>query len=321
MGVFTQVTVEELTEFLEDYDLGALHNFKGIAEGVQNSNFLIQTDKGQYILTLYEKLVEAQDLPFFLGLMEHLAQHGINCPLPIKNKQGTALNRLANRDAVIVSFLEGLSISKITPDYCAQIGKGLAQLHKASEGFTITRANGMLFEGWQSLFEDSKGQISTIHEDLEMLIRDELLFLKQHWPTDLPQGIIHADLFPDNAFFLEGKLSGLIDFYFACNDLLAYDLMICLNAWCFEADGAFNVTKGRALLKGYQSIRPLTAQEQESLPILCRGGAMRFLLTRIYDLLHTPEDAMVTTKDPKEYMKKLRFHQSVKNSAEYGLGL
>ncbi len=321
MGVFTQVTVEELTEFLAGYNLGTLHNFKGIAEGVQNSNFLIQTDKGQYILTLYEKLVEAQDLPFFLGLMEHLAQNGINCPLPIKNKKGVALNRLAGRDAVIVSFLEGLSISKITPGFCRQIGKGLAQLHKAGEGFSLSRKNGMLFEGWDDLFADSKGKIDPIADGLESLITEELAFLKSNWPKNLPEGIIHADLFPDNVFFLDNQLSGLIDFYFACNDMLAYDLMICLNAWCFETDGSFNVTKGRALLKGYQSVRRLTAQELESLPVLARGAAIRFLLTRIYDLLHTPEDAMVTTKDPKEYIRKLRFHQSVSNTEEYGLGI
>ncbi len=319
MGVFTQVTVEELNSFLEAYDLGVLHNFKGIAEGVQNSNFLIQTNKGQYILTLYEQLVDAEDLPFFLGLMEHLATHQINCPLPIKNKEGIALNRLAGKDAVIVSFLEGLSISQIMPNHCSQLGAALARLHLAGQDFSLTRENDMLFDGWNRLFEGSQGHINDIAEGLEILISDELAFLTQNWPKDLPKGIIHADLFPDNVFFLEGELSGLIDFYFACNDILAYDIAICLNAWCFENDGSYNTTKGRALLRGYQTVRPLSGEELNSLPILSRGGAMRFLLTRTYDLLHTPKDAMVTTKDPKEYVRKLRFHQSITHIGEYGL--
>ncbi len=250
MAVYTDVGDAELEEFLKAYDLGAMLSFKGIAEGVENSNFLLRTEAGTFILTLYEKRVAEADLPFFLGLMEHLAGRGINCPLPIRGRDGQALRRVAGRPAVIVSFLEGLWVRRPQASHCAALGRALAAMHDAGRDFPLTRTNALSLEGWRGLAEMSRERADTVEPGLAAFIAVELAFLESHWPKDLPEGVIHADLFPDNVFFLKDKLSGLIDFYFACNDLLAYDLAICLNAWCFEADRTFNVTKGRALIQG-----------------------------------------------------------------------
>ncbi len=318
MAVYTQIADDDLRTFLADYDVGELHSYKGIAEGVQNTNYLVRTSQSQFILTLYEKLVEEEDLPFYLGLMEHLAKHDISCPLPVHDKHGEVLKTLAGRPAVIVTFLDGFSVARPKRQHCAQLGTALADMHLAGDDFTISRANNLAVDGWHDLFEKSGRAMDEIHPGLFDIIEKELSFLRQNWPQDLPTGIIHADLFPDNVFFLDDHLSGLIDFYFACNDFLAYDLAICLNAWCFEPDGGYNVTRGKALLDGYQKIRPLAPAELEALPLLARGAALRFLLTRIYDWLHTPEDALVGRHDPLEYLRKLRFHQQIKNVNEYG---
>ncbi|MCZ7940239.1 homoserine kinase [Agrobacterium salinitolerans] len=319
MAVYTDITEDDLRNFLTQYDVGSLTSYKGIAEGVENSNFLLHTTKDPLILTLYEKRVEKSDLPFFLGLMQHLAAKGLSCPLPLPRKDGELLGELSGRPAALISFLEGMWLRKPEAKHCREVGKALAAMHLAGEGFEIKRPNALSVEGWKVLWDKSEARADEVEKGLKDEIRPEIDYLAAHWPKDLPAGVIHADLFQDNVFFLGDELSGLIDFYFACNDLLAYDVSICLNAWCFEKDGAYNVTKGKALLEGYRSVRPLSEAELEALPLLARGSALRFFLTRLYDWLTTPEGALVVKKDPLEYLRKLRFHRSIATVAEYGL--
>jgi homoserine kinase type II len=318
MAVYTDVTTDDLSVFLSGYDIGELRAYKGIAEGVENSNFLVHTERGNFILTLYEKRVAEGDLPFFIALMEHLAARSINCPQPVKNKSGGMLGRLAGRPAAIVTFLEGLWIRRPSASHCAAVGEALAGLHLAGRDFKMRRANGLALAAWRPLFEQARARGDSVKPGLCDEIARELDFLERSWPRGLPDGVIHADLFPDNVFFLGDKLSGLIDFYFACTDTLAYDVVVCLNAWCFEVDHSYNVTKGRALLKAYSQVRPLTAEETAALPVLARGAAMRFLLTRLVDWLAVPDGALVRPKDPLEYHRKLRFHQSVTSTRDYG---
>ena len=319
MAVYTDVTAEDLSQFLAGYAIGDLLAYKGIAEGVENSNFLLHASAGNFILTLYEKRVAEQDLPFFLALMEHLAARGITCPQPVKNRQGGMLGRVAGRPAAVVTFLDGVWIRRPSPGHCAALGEALAQLHRAGQDFPMQRANALALASWRPLYEHAKGRGDSVRPGLCDEIARELGALEKNWPSDLPEGVIHADLFPDNVFFLGDRLSGLIDFYFACTDTLAYDVAICLNAWCFEADHSYNVTKGRALLKAYEKVRALTEPERAALPVLARGAAMRFLLTRLVDWLAVPDGALVKPKDPLEYYRKLRFHQSVKSVSDYGI--
>jgi homoserine kinase type II len=318
MAVYTDVAAEELQHFLAGYDIGDLLAYKGIAEGVENSNFLLHTSRGYFILTLYEKRVAAGDLPFFIGLMEHLAARGLTCPQPVKNRTGEALGELAKRPAAIVTFLDGMWIRRPTAAHCSALGAGLAQLHLAGADFPLSRRNALSVEGWRPLYERAAARCDSVQSGLGRAIADELALLESRWPRTLPQGVIHADLFPDNVFFLRDRLSGLIDFYFACTDTLAYDVAVCLNAWCFEPDHSFNVTKGRALLQAYEKARPLDADECQALPVLCRGAALRFLLTRLVDWLEVPAQALVRPKDPLEYYRKLRFHQTVSSARDYG---
>jgi len=319
MAVYTEVSDDELASFIASYGLGELLSFKGIAEGVENTNYIVHTTKGPFILTIYEKRVEVADLPFYLGLMEHLAEHGVTCPTPVRNTEGKNLSELAGRPAALVTFLEGFWVRRPTAAHCTCVGRALAEMHLGGEGFALRRANALGLSGWRPLYERFAAQADEIVPDLSALVEGELDFLEAKWPQSLPEGVIHADLFPDNVFFIGDRLSGLIDFYFACNDALAYDLAVCLNAWCFEKDNAFNLTKGQALLRGYESVRPLTAAERAAMPTLARGAAMRFLLTRAYDWLNTPKDALVSPKNPMEYVRRLRFHQSVRSIADYGL--
>jgi homoserine kinase type II len=320
MAVYTDVAADELAEFLSSYDLGGLLSYKGIAEGVENSNFLLRTARGSFILTLYEKRVEKNDLPFFLGLMTHLAANGINCPQPVKNKDGEALGSLCGRPAAIITFLEGIWPRKPNPVHCAGVGQALARMHLAGGSFAMSRANALSVSGWRPLFELAASRADSVQAGLRELIARELDHLESGvWPKHLPQGVIHADLFPDNVFFLGEELSGIIDFTFACNDMLAYDVAICLNAWCFEADHSFNVTKARAFLSAYGRERKLSAAEEAALPLLARGSALRFLLTRLVDWLNVPPGALVRPKDPLEYARKLRFHQGVASVRDYGV--
>src|SRR6516164_2017014 len=286
MAVYTDVSDDDLRAFAALYDMGEVLSCKGIAEGVENSNFLLTTERGNFILTLYERRVAPTDLPFFIALMEHLARHGVACPTPVPGRDGIALRELCGRPAAIVTFLAGMWPRRILPFHCAALGRALAELHRAGASFRMTRANDLAVAGWRSLFESCRTR---------------------------------AALFPDNVFFRDHELSGLIDFYFACTDFLAYDLAICLNAWCFEADGSFNVTKARLLLDGYRRERPLGPGELAALPVLARGSALRFLLTRLFDWLNPPAGALVRPKDPLEYLRKLRFHRAITDPGGYGL--
>jgi homoserine kinase type II len=319
MAVYTEVPDDQLADFIASYDLGALLSYKGIAEGVENTNYLLHTEKGPYFLTLFEKRVAPSDLPFFLGLMEHLAGAGITCPTPVRDSEDRMLRELAGRPAALVTFLEGVWIRRPQTAHCMALGQAMARLHLAGQTFKGKRPNALGLAGWRPLYQRFQSRADEIAPGLGAIIEQELAGLEASWPADLPQGVIHADLFPDNVFFLGDRLSGLIDFYFACTDALAYDVAITLNAWCFETDHSFNITKGRALLKGYQSVRPLTPAERDALPLLARGAALRFLLTRAYDWLNTAANALVSRKDPNEYVRRLRFHRGILTANAYGL--
>ncbi len=319
MAVYTEVSDEELKAFLALYDLGEVTSFKGIAEGVENSNYLLRTTAGSFILTLYEKRVAPEDLPYFLGLMDHLARHGIDCPTPVRGRDGANLRHLCGRPAAVITFLDGLSARRIQPEHCKLLGEALAAMHLAGSGFSMARKNDLSVDGWRPLFRASADRAHEVKPGLAEALDNELGHLETNWPDDLPSGVIHADLFPDNVFFLSDRLSGIIDFYFACNDFFAYDLAVCLNAWCFEPDNAFNITKARLMLQAYRARRPISTAEFEALPLFARGSALRFLLTRLYDWLNHPPGALVEPKDPLEFWKKLNFHQNVRGPGAYGL--
>ena len=326
MAVYTEVTDEALEEYLGAYPLGALLAFRGIAEGVENSNYALKTEAGDFILTLYEKRVDPRELPYFLGLMEHLAAHGLDCPKPVAARDGVALRELAGRPAAICTFLPGIWPRRIRPEHCAPLGGALATMHKAGAGFDVVRPNALGPKGWAPLLDGCRARGDEVQAGLVAELDDHLHGILGAWPAQdaMPRGQIHADLFPDNVFFLDGpdhrpRVSGLIDFYFACTDFYAYDVAVCLNAWCFEPGYDFNVTKARALLNAYDAVRPLSQAEREALPVLCRGAALRFLLTRLYDWTHTPAGALVTRKDPLEYLRKLRFFARASSPAALGL--
>jgi homoserine kinase type II len=319
MAVYTDVADDELRAFIALYDVGAVLSCKGIAEGVENSNFLIATERGNFILTLYEKRVAPADLPFFIALMEHLASRGVACPTPVKGRDGVALRALCGRPAALVTFLQGMWPRRIEPFHCAAVGMALAELHRAGTSFAMKRENDLSVAGWRRLYRACAGRAAEVQPGLAEEIGADLDCLERAWPRDLPSGVIHADLFPDNVFFREREVSGLIDFYFACTDFPAYDLAICLNAWCFESDGSLNVTKARLLLDGYRRVRPLSPAELDTLPLLARGAALRFLLTRLFDWLNQPPGALVRPKDPREYLRRLRFHRTAAGPGAYGL--
>ncbi len=319
MAVYTEVSDEDLEAFVAQYPLGAVLSCKGIAEGVENTNYLLVTESGPFILTLYEKRVCRGDLPFFLGLMEHLAAKGLACPLPVHGVDGVALRELCGRPAVIVTFLEGMWPRRVLPRHCAAVGEALASLHLAGADFALNRRNSLAAPGWRELFERCRDRADEVQPGLAACLAAELDDLARIWPVGLPGGVIHADLFPDNVFFRGEALSGLIDFYFACTDFLVYDLAICLNAWCFEADLAFNATKARQLFAGYRRVRPLSGEEMAAVPVLARGAALRFLLTRLYDWLNREPRALVTPKNPLEYLGRLRFHRGLRGVGGYGL--
>ena len=321
MAVYTEVGDDELNAFIDTYDIGTVTSCKGIAEGVENTNYLLKTDQNDFILTLYEKRVDRKDLPFFINLMEHLAASNIACPTPIRDRKGRILRELAGRPCALISFLQGMWVRRPQPNHCAELGKAMANLHLASLEFDGARENSLSLKDWRPLFEQSKSQADSVQVGLADEIEQELTRLETQWPQGLPQGIIHADLFPNNVFFIGDRLSGIIDYYFACTDALVYDIGICLNAWCFEQDGAFNTTKARAMLSAYQAVRPLSKTEFDALPLMARGAALRFLLTRLYDWLNTPAGAMVKPHDPLEYLRYLRFHKHIESASEYGLDL
>ena len=319
MAVYTEVTDEALAEFLADFDIGTMVAFRGIAEGVENSNYSLRTTGGDFILTLYEKRVDPNDLPWFLGLMEHLAQHGLVCPQPVHGRDGLALRHLCGKHAAVTTFLPGVWPRRVRQTHCGPVGTAMANLHLAGVGYAPKRDNALGPRSWMPLLDRCRARVDEVQPGLALELDRTLAAILSAWPPGLPVGHIHADMFPDNVFFLDNKLSGVIDFYFAATDLLAYDIAVCLNAWCFEPDFSFNVTKSRALLAGYQAVRPLSEAEQAALPVLCQGAAIRFLLTRVYDWLNTPPGAMVTPKDPVEYLRRLRFHMSATDGRAYGL--
>lgn len=307
MAVYTQVSPEALDDHLLQYDLGDVTSFKGIAGGVENSNYLLSTTKGTYILTLYEARVAAPDLPFFIGLMDHLAAAGFPCPTPIRMRDGEALGELCARPAAIVSFLDGMEVERSDAAHCRMAGATMARLHAAGQGFDITRVNALAPHGWPALIEGNIEQADSVENGMRSLIEDAKAQTDVRWPTDLPSGVIHADMFKDNVFFLDGELSGVIDFYFACNDFFAYDLAVAINAWCFDEKLQFRPELCAAFVEGYGSERALLPEERDALPILAKGAALRFLLTRLNDWLNVPKGALVVPHDPTAFSTRLRF--------------
>ena len=317
MAVYTKLEHQEVRRFLEQYNINNLKDYKGITEGVENTNYLIKTSEQDYILTIYEKRVNENDLPFFIKLLSNLSENKFPCPKPIANKNNEKINKIKNKNAALVTFLSGQSKNRITSEDCFEIGKITAQLHEITRKFNINRKNSLSIESWQIIFEKTIKQKIDLDESTIKKTKNYLNFLKDKWPKDLPQGIIHADLFPDNIFFINNKVSGIIDFYFACNDFFAYEIAICINSICFDNNSTFNMTKAKNLIDGYSSVRTLSEDEKKYLPILSMGAAMRFFLTRLYDFYHTDNKADVKIKDPFEYLKKIEFHSTIKNFNEY----
>ena len=319
MAVYTKVNEIELKKFLSNYRIDNLTSYTGIAEGVENTNYLILCGQTKYILTLYEKRVSETDLPFFINLLNNLKEKNIGSPIPIKMNNDRYIGKINGKSAALFSFVEGFSTKKITENHCSEVGKALANLHIASNDSNLIRENTLSFNSWKNLYVTIEDKLDSIKLGLSQEISFELENLKRNWPVNLPKGIIHGDLFPDNIFFINKNLSGLIDFYFACEEFYAFDIAICINAWCFENDYSFNITKAKRLLNNYQKTRILTKEELKSLPILCRGAALRFLLTRSIDWLNKTENVLVIPKDPMEYYNKLKFHQSIISANDYGL--
>ncbi|MET0295067.1 MAG: homoserine kinase [Phenylobacterium sp.] len=310
MAVYTDITDEELAALLADFDIGEALSFKGVAEGVENSNFMLETSAGRYFLTVYEQRVREEDLPFYLGLMDHLSHHGFPCAAPLRDRAGEVVKRVRGKPAAIVSFLPGLSARRPGAAHCRQAGAGLAWLHEAGAGFPMRKDNDLGEPHWAGMFAPLHAAAERLKPGLAATIEADLALISQRWPQGLPQGTIHADYFPDNVFFQGPAFAGAIDFYFACTDALAYDIAVALNAWCFEPDGSFNVTSARQLVAGYETRRPLSREERRALPILAHGAAMRFFLTRLQAWGATPEGALVRPKDPLEYERKLAVHRS-----------
>jgi len=320
MAVYTRLSENELNEFFSKYNLGKLLNYKEIKEGIENTNYLIQTEKGKFILTLYEKRIDEKDLPFFMSLMRNLFDKKFPSPEPIINKNGNYISEILGKKAAVVSFLDGSSKRNLTPKNCYEIGMYTAKLHLITKGLAGKRENKLSVNSWRKIYNKVKKDCAKIHPNLAEVVEKNLDEIEKKWPNKIPSGIIHADLFPDNIFFKNNNLSGIIDFYFSCNDYYAFEIAVCLNALCFEGvkeNLSFNVTKAKKFIDGYSEIRKLEEKEKESLKILCKGAAIRFLLTRVFDYINLTEGAIVKIKDPIEYLKRLEFHNSVKNYKDY----
>ena len=320
MAVYTRLSENELDEFFSKYNLGKLLNYKEIKEGIENTNYLIQAEKGKFILTLYEKRIDEKDLPFFMSLMRNLFDKKFPSPEPIINKNGNYISEILGKKAAVVSFLDGSSKINLTPKNCYEIGMYTAKLHLITKGLAGKRENKLSVNSWRKIYNRVKKDCSKIHPNLAAVVEKNLDEIEKNWPNKIPSGIIHADLFPDNIFFKNNKLTGIIDFYFSCNDFYAFEIAVCLNALCFEGKKenlSFNVTKAKKFIDGYSKIRSLSEDEKKFMKILCQGAAVRFLLTRVFDYINLTEGAIVKIKDPIEYLKRLEFHNSVKNYKDY----
>ena len=320
MAIYTKLSEKVLKEFFLKYNLGKILNYQGIKEGIENTNYFVKTEKGKFILTVYEKRVDEKDLPFFMSLMRNLYDANFPSPEPIINKNGNYITEIAKKKAAVVSFLEGSAKKNLGPENCKEIGVGTAKLHMITKNLKGERVNELSVDSWKKIYKKVQKDCAKIHPNLTSVIEKNLTEIEKNWPKNIPSGIIHADLFPDNIFFKNNKLSGIIDFYFSCKDFYAFEIAICLNALCFEGKNenlSFNVTKAKKFIDGYSSIRKLTENEKKSLKILCQGAAIRFLLTRVFDYLNLIEGAIVKIKDPVEYLKRLEFHDSVKNYNDY----
>ena len=320
MAVYTKINHAKIEKILSFYDLGKLDQFKGIEEGIENTNYFLSVEKKKFILTIYEKRVKSVDLPFFSNLMSSLNKSNFKCPAPILNKQNKTITDFEGKKLMIVSFLEGKAKKNLSPSNCKSIGIEVAKMHKLTKDFKFRRENDLSIKSWRSLFDSVKGQCSKIHKDLPKLIEENLRDVEKNWPKNLPRGIIHADLFHDNIFFLKDKFSGIIDFYFSCDDFFAFEIAICFNALCFDGHKdnlSFNVTKAKKFIDGYREIRDLSDNEKKSIKVLSQGSALRFLLTRVFDALNTVDGAIVKVKDPMEYLKRLEFHKNSKGFEDY----
>ena len=318
MAVYTPLTSDDVAALLAQYDIGAATSCEGIAEGVENTNYKLTTASGRYILTIFEKRVAETDLPFFMAVMERLAARGFPAPKPIATRDGALLSRIKGKPAAIISFLDGIWPRQVELHHCAPVGEALARMHVALSDFAGLRPNALSLGGWETLLAPRMDEVEKLRPGLAELVRKDMVAVRMAWRNDLPRGVIHADLFPDNALFTDGALTGVIDFYFACMDALAYDLAVCLNAWCFDGP-RYDLARGRAMIAAYESVRPLSDLERSMLPMLARGAALRFFATRLTDWAATPAGATVTPKDPLEYADKLAFHRSVRGAADYGV--
>ena len=318
MAVYTHIGAEAMAALLAEFEVGALVSAKGIAEGVENSNWLVDTSGGRFILTLYEKRVKADDLPFFLGLLDHLAAAGCPVPRTIHDRNGAAFREWRGKALALIEFLPGVSLDAPTPAQARAVGEALAAVHLAARSFVGHRPNTLGLAGWRPLADACDGHWDEIDPALGDLVHRELTSLETGWRDDLPKSAIHADLFPDNVLMQGDRVSGLIDFYFACTDAMAYDLAVTHAAWCFDLAGErFDPALSAALLEGYRAIRPLGGDEQRALPILARGAALRFTLTRAYDWVNTPAGALVTRKDPLAFARRLAFYADPANAGVF----
>ena len=320
MAVYTKLNQNQIEEILSNYNLGKLDSFKGIEEGIENTNYYLLVNKKKFILTIYEKRVKSQDLPFFSDLMSSLNKANFKCPAPISNKENKTITELNGKKLMIVSFLEGKAKQNLSPANCKSIGLEVAKMHELTKNFKLTRKNDLSINSWRKIFDSVKDNCANIHKDLPKLIEENLDDVEKNWPKSLPKGIIHADLFHDNIFFTQDKFSGVIDFYFSCEDFFAFEIAICFNALCFDglkSNLSFNVTKAKNFIDGYTSVRKLTDEELNNIKVLSQGAALRFLLTRVFDALNKVEGAIVKIKDPMEYLKRLEFHKNAKNHEDY----
>ena len=320
MAVYTKLNKENVEEILSNYTIGRLEEFKGIEEGIENTNYFLLVDSKKYILTIYEKRVKEKDLPFFSDLMTGLNKENFKCPVPIKNKNNKTISGYRNKSLMIVSFLEGRAKNILSPVNCEALGQEVARMHLITKNFKIQRQNDLSIGSWRKIFDQVKDKCINIHKDLPKLIESNLTDVEKNWPKDLPRGIIHADLFNDNIFFKDDKFNGIIDFYFSCNDFYALEIAICFNALCFDGSKnnlSFNVTKAISFMNGYSQLRKLNDTEKESIKVLSQGSALRFLLTRVFDAINTVEGAVVKIKDPMEYLVRLEFHKNSKNFEDY----